>query len=67
MNTELIYCTEKMKAAAAVQGSLTFYIADCFNGFQQGILKHIVNGKVKSVWMACNDSETNYLITNFSK
>ena len=64
MNEELIYCTERMQAAAAAEGYLTFYITYC-HGFKQGVLKHIVNEQVKSLWMSCNVDETNYLIEKF--
>jgi len=47
------------------EGVLHCYIHDCNNGFQQAVVKHQINGKTKTVWMACNNEESEYLILHF--
>ena len=64
-NLNLINFTEKMKAIT--EGTLHFYIHECNNGFNQACVKHKVNGELKSVFMASNEQETEFLTLNFSK
>lgn len=62
---ELINFTAKMQVIT--EGAINFSIHECHNGFKQAVVKHNVNGQVKSVWMACNQQETEFLTLNFSK
>jgi len=64
-NQELINFTEKLKSTT--EGTLHFYTHECNNGFKQAVVKHKIDNELKSVWMACNEEESEFLILNFSK